>query len=68
MRRSRISNTKQHKLMEHFVAGITARCAAELIGVNRKSSGYYFHRLREIITMHVEEESNEILCGEIEVD
>ena len=54
--------------MEHFVAGTTARCAAELIGVNRKSAAYYFHRLREIIAMHVEQESNEILCGEIEVD
>ena len=68
MRRSRLIDAKQYKLMEHFVAGTTARCAAELIGVNRKSAAYYFHRLREIIAMHVEQESNEILCGEIEVD
>jgi len=24
--------------MEHFVAGTTARCAAELVGVNRKTA------------------------------
>ena len=41
MRKSRLSKVKQERLMEHFVAGTTARCAAELIGVNRKTAAYY---------------------------
>ena len=49
MRKSRLSKEKQQRLMEHFVAGTTARCAANLIGVNFKTAAYYFHRLREII-------------------
>jgi len=49
MRKSRLSPYKQRRLVEHFVAGTTARCAANLCGVNRKSAAYYFHRLREII-------------------
>ncbi|MEQ8799321.1 MAG: IS1595 family transposase, partial [Salinisphaeraceae bacterium] len=33
MRKSRLSASKQAKLLEHFVAGTTARTAAELVGV-----------------------------------
>jgi transposase len=68
MRKSRLSNRIQDKLIEHFVAGTTARCASELIGVNRKTAAYYFHRLREIIAYQMEQESPEEFYGEIEVD
>ncbi len=40
MKKSRISKLKQNRLIEHFVAGTTARCAAELIDVNRKTAAY----------------------------
>jgi len=50
------------------VAGTTARVAADLVGVNRKTAAYYFHRLREIISRELEEESKEFLSGDIEVD
>ena len=68
MRKSRISKEKQQRLMEHFVAGTTARCASELIGINRKSTAYYYQRLREIIAHQIEQESHEVFDGEIEVD
>jgi len=68
MRKSRLSSVKQNKLIEHFVAGTTARCAADLVGVNRKTAAFYFHRLRVIITRHLETEAGEFLSGEIEVD
>ena len=68
MRKSRLNWFKQCKLMELFVAGSTARCAAQLVGVNRKTSAYYFHRLRQIIAYQLELESDEVVGGEIEVD
>jgi len=68
MRRSRLSVYKQDRLIEHFVSGSTARCAASLVGVNFKTSAYYFHRLREIITYHLEQEVGAVFSGEIEVD
>jgi len=68
MRKSRLSWHKQSRLLEHFVAGTTARCAADLVGVNRKTSAYYFHRLRVIISEKLEQESSEFLSGEVEVD
>ena len=68
MRKSRLSTVKQHKLIEHFVAGTTARCAADLIGVNRKTAAYYYHRLREIISTELDQQTDEVFSGEIEVD
>ena len=68
MRKSRLNMIKQHKLIEHFVAGTTARCAAGLIGVNRKTAAYYYHRLREIINTKLIQQVDEIFSGEIEVD
>ena len=37
MQKSRLGTAKKHKLIEYFVAGTTAGCTAELIGVNRKT-------------------------------
>jgi len=54
--------------MEHFVSGSTARCAARLIGVNKSSGAYYFHRLREIIALELEASADDVFGGEIEVD
>jgi len=68
MRRSKLSKHKQSRLIEHFVGGATARCAASLVGVNKTTAAYYFHRLREIIAYHLELESHEYFDGEIEVD
>lgn len=68
MIKSRLSKTKQSKLIEHFVAGTSARCAGDLVGVNRKTAIYYYHRLREITTYQMSLEIDEIWDGEIEVD
>jgi transposase len=66
MRKSRLSWHKQERLIEHFVAGTTARTAASLVGVNKNTGSYYFHRLRELIFEAIEEETP--FSGEVEVD
>ena len=68
MRKSRLSKNKQLRLLEHFVAGTTARCAAQLIGVNKSTAAYYFQRLRTIIALQIEQEAQAAFGGEIEVD
>ena len=68
MRKSRLSHHKQDRLMEHFIAGTTARTAASLVGVHRNSAAFYFHRLREIIAKELEAESEAMFGGEVEVD
>ena len=64
MRRSRLSSYKQAKLIEHFVAGTTARTAASLVGVNKTTAAYYFHRLRELICAAIDDETP--FHGEVE--
>jgi transposase len=68
MRKSRLSIYKQDRLLEHFVAGTTARTAASLCGVNRKTAAFYFHRLREVIAFELDHEGLSMFAGEIEVD
>ncbi len=62
MRKSRLSWHKQSRLIELFVAGSTA----QLVGVNKTTAAYYFHRLRELIVAYSEETC--LFEGEIEVD
>jgi transposase len=49
LRRSRLSDQQSERLLEHFVAGTSARSAAALIGVNRNTARLFYHRLRELI-------------------
>lgn len=68
MRKSRLSTYKQYKLIEHFVAGTTARCASTLVNVNKNTAALYFQRLRELISHQMEKEASDAFEGEIEVD
>lgn len=68
MRKSCLSQYKPGRLFEYFVAGTTARTAASLCGVNRKTAALYFLRLRKIIAYELEAETADMLSGEIEVD
>jgi transposase len=49
LKRSRLDGGKTRRLLEHFVAGTTARTAAELVGVNRNTATRIYHRLRTLI-------------------
>ena len=66
-RHFRISAQKSKKLCEFFVAGIPARTAAELVGVNRNTANLFFKKLRAII-LHFTAQQSPFLDGEIEVD
>ena len=66
MRKSRLSQSKQQRLIELFISGSTARTAAALVGVHRNTAAFYFQRLRQLICQAVEDETP--FFGEIEVD
>ena len=67
-RRSRLRVSIQTELIKYFCAGVTARSAAELTGINRNSAILFFHKLREVIFENLALEAPELLGGEIEVD
>lgn len=54
-------------LADMFIAGSTARVAAELAGVNRNTAIKFFHKCREVIAREIEKE-NPFFDGEIEID
>ena len=66
-RRSRLVLGVQLELLKLFVAGVPARTAAELTGVNRNTAILYYHKLRELIAAKLAEQSP-FLDGEVEVD
>ncbi len=65
IRKSRLSSRQQSKLIEHFVAGTTARAAAALIGVQPNTAIRFFMRLRQLIAS---KQPSYELSGEIEAD
>ena len=66
-RKSRLLPSIQQDLIRQFVAGVPARTAAELTGVNRNTASLFFHKLRELIANKLAEEAP-FLDGEVEVD
>ena len=64
-RRSRLSRHKQGELLKLFVAGSTARAAAEIVGVHRNTASMFFMRLRQLIAGKLPSYE---LCGEVEAD
>ncbi len=65
-RQSRLGARKRSRLSEHFVAGTTARAAAELVGVHRNTAASFYTRLRKVVAEETATASP--FAGEIEVD
>jgi transposase len=55
-------------LLKLFVAGATARSAADLVGVHRNTAALFYRRLRELIAAHQEQQMREAFDGEVEID
>jgi transposase len=66
VRGCRLTEKQQDRLAEFFVAGVTARTAADLAVVNRKTAALFYHRLRQIIARELEHSAP--VAGEIEID
>jgi len=63
---STLSHYQSNRLLEHFVAGVPARTAADLVGLNRRTAIHFYPRLRTIIAWQIEEAW--AFSGAIEVD
>ena len=64
-RKSRMPVRVRQRLLEHFVAGTTARATAQLVGVQGRTVVVFFQRLRQVIASKQE---SFLLSGEIEAD
>ncbi len=66
--RCKLSKKTQLKLLEYFVLEVTARSAADLLEIQPNSAALFYRKLREVIYHHLEQESQEIFGGVIELD
>ena len=64
--RCRLTEKQQDRLAEFFVASVTARAAADLLGINRKTAAFFYHRLREIIAEQLDQTAP--FAGAVELD
>jgi transposase len=53
--------------MKYFIAGSTARTAADLAGIHRNSAVRFFHKLRQKIAIQQQDRSEQF-CGKVELD
>jgi len=67
IKHSRLSYTQSKTLTDFFVAGSTARTAAELVGVNKNTAALFYTKLRQIIVWGIEQEGV-FFDGPVEVD
>ena len=68
LRRCKLDKKIQHKLVEYFVLEVTARSAADMVGIQPNSAALFYRKLREVIAWHLDMQAEEYFTDEIEVD
>lgn len=66
--RCKLSKKVQKKLLEFFVLEVTARSAADLLGIQYNSAILFYHKIRLVIEHHLTLEAHTLFDGEIEFD
>ena len=59
---------QQHKLLEYFVLEVTARSAANMMGIQANTAMLFYRKIREVIAYHLEQQAHEIIDGAVELD
>jgi transposase len=66
--RCRLSRKAQVRLLEFFVSQVTARMAADLLGIQPNSAALFYHKIRQVIAYQLSLQAHQMLGGEIELD
>ncbi|HHF1961216.1 TPA: IS1595 family transposase [Haemophilus influenzae] len=64
----KLKKSIQNKLLEFFVLEVTARAAADLLGIQANSAILFYRKIREVISYHLALEADEVFDGQIELD
>jgi len=54
--------------LSFFVLEVTARAAADVLGIQHNTAALFYKKIRLVITHHLEQESSEIFEGCVELD
>jgi len=64
----RLKKSTQSRLLEYFVLEVTARSAANLLGIQPNSAILFYRKVRQVIALYLAQEAAEIFNGDIEID
>jgi transposase len=64
----KILKKHQLRLLEFFVLEVTARSAADLVGIQANTAALFYHKIRQVIAAQLDLQAEEMLGGEIELD
>ena len=64
--RCKLTKICQNKLLECFVLQVTARSAANLLGIQPNTAALFYHKIRQVIFDHLERQAEEVFDGEVE--
>jgi transposase len=64
----KILKKDQRRLLEFFVLQVTARSAADLVGIQANTAALFYHKIRQVIAAQLDLHAEEMLGGEIELD
>jgi len=66
--RCRLSKKTQNRLLEFFILEVTARSAADILGIQPNSAALFYRKIRQVIAFHVAQEAADVFNGEVEID
>ena len=64
----KLSKRAQKKLLEFFVLQVTARSAADILGIHPNSAVLFYRKIRMVISHHLALAADEVFEGSVELD
>ena len=58
--RCKLSKKTQKKLLEFFIAEVTARTAADLLDIQPNSAALFYRKIRQVIMYHLDQNATEV--------
>lgn len=66
--RCRLIKKQQLRLLEFFVLEVTARSAADMLGIQPNTAMLFYKKIRQVISHYVELQAHEVFDGAVELD
>ena len=64
----KLNKRVQKRLLEFFVLEVTARSAADILGIQPNSAILFYRKIRQVISHHLALAADEIFDGPVELD
>lgn len=64
----KLKKSVQKKLLEFFVLEVTARSAADILGIQPNSAMLFYRKIRQVIAYHLALYADEVFDGTVELD